>query len=237
MSDFERYGDYDEYDENDGTKKKGAIGLIFKLVIAISCISVVGILGFRIFLFNYYPASVKNIYFTDNLTELYNKTDGNIGALTQSYPYMYDDEEEGNFFAGNVIVIRDAGEIQFSIRYNSSLFDTLLEKYGTDIDRDSSRFIFTLERNPQNEDSEPEIIGTLTHSGTDTAIMYTYHKLVFSDIDFGNGEDRIRWLRVRITIDGVDLGKDEYLIAVYHDHEKFSEFEEYELSKSEVPSK
>lgn len=234
MSDFERYGDYNEYDGDE--KKKNPIGLILKIIIALACVSVVGILGFRIFLFNYYPSSMKNIYFSENLKEYYDETDGNIGALTQNYPYMYDDEEEGNFFAGNVIVVRGAGEIQFSVRYNKSLFDTLEEKYGTNLDCDSKKIIFTLERNPRDEESDPEIIGTLTHSGTDTAIMYTYHKLVFSGIDFGEGDDRIRWLRVRITFDGVDIGKDEYLIAVYHDHDDFNEFEEYELSKSEVPA-
>ena len=235
MSDFERYGDYDDY-EDDAPKKRSAAGIIIKLVIALACISVVGILGFRIFLFNHYPSSMKNIYFTDNLTEYYNETDGNIGALTQSYPYMYDDEEEGNFFAGNVIVVRGAGEIQFSVRYNSAIFERFENKYDVKLE-DSSRFIFTLERNPEDEDGEPETVGTLTYCGTDSAVMYTYHKLAFSDIDFGEGDERIRWLRLRITVDGVDLGKDEYLIAVYHDHDEYNKFEEYKLGKSEVPAK
>ena len=60
MSDFERYGDYDDY-EDDAPKKRSAAGIIIKLVIALACISVVGILGFRIFLFNHYPSSMKNI--------------------------------------------------------------------------------------------------------------------------------------------------------------------------------
>ena len=179
---------------------------------------------------------MKNIYFTDNLTEYYNETEGNIGALTQSYPYMYDDEEEGNFFAGNVIVIRGAGEIQFSLRYNSAVFERFEKKYGVKLD-DGSKFVFTLERNPKDEDGKPETVGTLTYNATDSEVMYRYHKLAFSDIDFGEGEERIRWLRLRITVDGVDLGKDEYLIAVYHDHDEYNKFEEYKLGKSEVPSK
>ena len=236
MSDFERYGDYNDYDE---PKKSTGIGLLLKLVIIFACISVAFVLGFRIYLFNHYPRSVKNIYFTEELTEYYYKTNGNIEALSQDYPYMYDDPEDGNFFGGNVIVIPGAGEIQFSIRYNKSLFADLEKKYGVSLDNDSEKFIFTLERNPgdSEEDIDAIPIGVLKHNGIEKKVMYRYHKLVFGEIDFGEGDDKIAWLRVRITIDGVDLGKDEYLVPVYQNHSEYNKFDDYKLSKNEVPEK
>ena len=234
MSDYELYGDYTEY-EDDIPKKKGPAGLIIKLVIAAACLSVVGILGFRIFLFNYYPEAMKSLYFTENLTEHYGEVGADMEALSQSYPYMYDDAEEGNFFGDCVLVVRDAGEIQCTIRYNSSVFERLSAKHGVELDPETTVFRFTLERNPESEGGVAEEIGELTYDGTKTVVMYTYRKLAFSGIDFGTGEDRIRWLRVRITIDGVDMGKEEYLIPIYHDHEQFDKFEEYELSENEVP--
>ena len=233
MSDYELYGDYNEYDE---PKKSHGVGLVLKIILALACLSVIGILGFRIFLFNHYPNSAKDIYFTDELTAFYNETNGNIGALSQSYPYMYDDAQDGNFFGDNVIVIPGAGEIQFSIRYNTSLFDTLEEKYGVSLEEDSERFIFTLERNA-GESGDIRKIGELKYNGIDELVMYRYHKLVFGGIDFYADDDKIEWLRVRITIDGVDLGKDEYLIPVYQNHAEYNKFDTYELSSDEVPGK
>ena len=233
MSDFERYGDYNEYDE---PKKSTGVGLLLKLIIILACISVAFVIGFRIFLFNYYPKSVKRLYFTEELTAYYNETNGDIGALTQDYPYMYDDPEDGNFFGGNVIVIKGAGEIQFSIRYNKSLFDDLEKKYGVSLDGDSERFVFTLERNPGEDVKDAIPIGELKSNGIEKMVMYRYHKLVFGGIDFGEGDDEIKWLRVRITIEGVDLGKNEYLVPVYQNHKEYNKFDDYKLSKGEVPS-
>lgn len=234
MADYELYGDYTEY-EDDIPKKKGPVGLIIKLVIAAACLSVVGILGFRIFLFNYYPSSMKQLHFTEGLTEHYSEVGADMEVLSQSYPYMYDDAEEGNFFADCVLVVRAAGEIQCTIRYNSSVFEKLSAKHGIELDPESTVFRFTLERNPLTEDGKPEEIGELVYDDQQSVVMYTYRKLAFSGIDFGTAEDRIRWLRLRITIDGVDLGKEEYLIPIYHDHEQFNKFEKYELSPEEVP--
>ena len=122
-----------------------------------------------------------------------------------------------------------------SIRYNKSLFSDLEKKYGVSLDKDSERFIFTLERNPGEEGGEAREIGVLKYNGIEKLVMYRYHKLVFGEIDFGDGEDKIQWLRVRITIEGVDLGKDEYLVPVYQNHEEYNKFDDYELSKDEVP--
>lgn len=235
MSDYELYGDYTEY-EDDIPKRKSPVGLIIKLTIAAACLAVVGILGFRIFLFNYYPSSMKRLYFTENLTEYYRETGGELGALSQSYPYMYDDAEEGNFFCDNVLVVRGAGELQLSIRYNSSVYEKLSAKHGVPIEEGNTTFTFTLERNPLEEGGKAEQIGELSYLGTEKMVMYTYHKLAFSDIDFGSGEDRVRWIRLRITINGVDTGKEEYLVPIYHDHDEYNQFDEYIPSDDEVPA-
>ncbi|MBQ7363782.1 MAG: hypothetical protein IJW48_04975 [Clostridia bacterium] len=235
MSDLERYGDYNEYEEDRPRGRGSAVGLIIKLLICAACLCVVGMLGFRIFLFNYYPKEMKRLYYTDALTDYYNSTGGELGALSQSYPYMYDDADEGNFFGDNVIAVREAGELQLSVRYNTAVFERLKEKYGAELNEDSSKFIFTLERNPMEEGGEALPIGELVYNGTDSMVMYRYHKLAFSGIDFGEGDNRVKWIRLRITIDGVDTGEDEYLIPIYHDHAEYNKFDEYEPAKNEVP--
>ena len=236
MDDLERYGDYNEYEEDiERGRRKSPIGLILKIVVIFLCLSVVGVIGFRVFLFNYYPDSMKRIYFTENLISYYNEKDGAIGAETQDLKIKYDDPEEGNFFADKLIVVKNAGELQISVRYNDSLFDMVKEKYGVTLDPTSdSLFTFTLERNPQNEGDKPMTVGTLEYQGKDEMLMYNYYKLAFSDINFKIGEvDEISWIRLRITFNGIDT-KDDYLIPIY---ESYNSFSEYELSDSEAPSK
>ena len=70
MEDIERYGDYDELDDEPSGEKNRIASLLKGLIIAI-CFLVVGLMLFRVALFNYYPREIKEIYFDDELTELY----------------------------------------------------------------------------------------------------------------------------------------------------------------------
>lgn len=235
MDDLERYGDYNEVDE---PPTKSPVLTIIKITAAVIALAVVGLLGFRLFLFNYVPSDVRGLYFTENLTEYYNKTGGNIGALSQKLRAAYDDPELGNFFCDNMIVIPGCGEIQMSLRYNASVGNNFLEEYGFDgFDPDNSeQFSFRLWRDGKSEGDEGCEIGTLTVSEWSSYSMYRYFKLVFDGIDFEGttAEDKIEWIRLEIFVDGVD--KDEpFMIPVYENNERYSKFDEYILSKGERP--
>ena len=132
MSDFERYSDYNDY-EDDEPRGKSRIGLVLKLLVGVVIISVVGLIAFRIIIFNSYPDSVENIYFNDKLTAYYNEKGGEIGALTQNMRAEYDNPDEGNFFAGNLIVIPGIDQLQMSLRYNTSLMAEIEKRY-TEVD-------------------------------------------------------------------------------------------------------
>ncbi len=198
MEDIERYGDYDEIDEEPGGSKN-PVATILKVIILAVCCLVVGLILFRVILFNYYPSEMKNVYFDDKLTEYYNLQDGEIFAKTQTLRAPYDDPDFASFFADNLIVIEDVGQLQLSIRYNSSVFDTIEEKYGVRLDEGSDNlFTFELERVPFDESGEVEKIGTLSHSSSDSLLMYTYYKLVFSGVTFLDSETP-DWIRLKIT--------------------------------------
>ena len=235
--DLERYADYNDYDD-DAPKKSTPIGLILKIVIAVVCIGVIGVLGFRIFLFNSYPDSMENIYFNDALTEYYNETDGDIGATTQTLSAPYDDNKKGRFFCDNLILIKGIGQLQVSVRYNDSLAKTLYEEFQTEIDiKDESVFSFRLVRNPigDNEGEEGVVIGTLSNSFTDSNLMYNYYKLVFDGIDFADGtEEQINWIRLEVFVNGVEM-KEPYMILIYENNDRYSSFEDYVLSSEERP--
>lgn len=233
MSDFERYGDYNEVDES---PKKSRVLLVIKITALVLCFSVVALLLFRVFSFNYYPDSMKKLYFTDTLTAYYNEKGGDIGAKTQELRAPYDDAELGNFFCDNLIIIEELGEIQISLRYNVSLADTIKEKYGADFDPDdTSRFTFTLTRSGGDESATGAAAGVpmeskLTACEWDSFMMYRYAKLVFDGVNFEGAE----WIRLDIRIDGVER-EEPFMVCIYENVSEYSEFTEYKLSSSEVP--
>ena len=233
MEDIERYGDYNEIDEAPGGGKNPVVTLL-KIVIICLCLLVVGLLAFRVILFNYYPKDVKSIYFDSRLTEYYRLWDGSINAKTQTLRAPYDDPDFASFFADNMIVIEDVGQLQLSIRYNSSVFDTIEEKYGVRLDNNSSElFTFELERVPFDEQGEAEKIGTLTYSDSSSLLMYTYYKLVFSDITFLDADTQ-DWIRLKITLNDIPEAE-PYYILVYERTEDYARFEDYKLSGKERP--
>jgi hypothetical protein len=235
MDDLERYGDYNEIDE---PPKKSPVLLIIKIAAIAICAAVIGLLGFRIFLFNNSPKVMQNLYFTENLTAYYTATDGRIGALTQKLRAPYDDEKEGNFFCDNLIVIPGCGELQLSLRFNRSLGDTLREKYGIlDFDAyNTEQFSFRLWRDGEVDGDPGYEIGRLTVSEWEDYSMYRYCKLVFDGIDFDGDElsEAIEWIRLEVFIDGTKENQ-PFMIPVYENHEGYSAFDEYILSKGETP--
>jgi hypothetical protein len=235
--DLERYADYNDYEE-DASKSKSPIIIVLKIIIAIVCIGVVGVIGFRIFLFNTYPDKIENIYFNDKLSAYYNEKDGDIGALTQNLSTPYDDSDKGRFFCDNLILIKGIGQLQVSLRYNDSLEKILLEELGKEIDiKSEETFSFRLVRNPisDEEGAEPIVIGSLSDTLTDSLLMYNYYKPVFDGIDFADGtEGEIKWIRLEVTVNGVEMEK-PYMILIYENNERYSSFEDYQLSKGEKP--
>lgn len=234
MEDFERYGDYNEY-EDDIPKSKSKVGLILKILIAVVCLSVVFVLGFRVALFNYYPDTMKEIYFNGKLSAYYEETGGKIGAKTQNLRAEYDDPDEGNFFCSNLIVIPEINQLQITARFNVSLMDSIKEKYGVELNPDAENlFTFKLSVIPLSEEgSTPISTGTLSVLESDKLMMYRYYKLVFDDVDFSvEGEDEI-WIRLEIFINGVQM-ENPYMVLVYEDTEE-AKFENYKLSSGEKP--
>jgi hypothetical protein len=237
MEDMERYGDYTEY-EDDIPKGKNPVIFILKLLVALVCFSVVGIIAFRMVIFNYYPESMKSVYFTPALKEYYNATEGEIGAVTQDLRAPYDDADKGRFFCDNLIVIEKIGELQVSVRFNNSAMETIYKDYGVKLDpKNEKNFTFRIARDPITDEkgAEPVVIGELTYVGFDEYMMYNYYKLVFDGIEFSNGTDeKIEWIRLEILVNGVEMDE-PYCIPIYENNSGYSSFDNYELGEGEKP--
>lgn len=238
MEDLDRYADYNDSDD-DNSGKRSKVGLVLKILVGIVCISVIGVIAFRLVLFNSYPDSIKNIHFNDKLTAFYNETSGEIGAKTQDLRSPYDDPDKGNFFCDNLIVIPDIDQLQISVRFNLSLIEALEEEYGAQLDPDSENFLeFRLSKNPIDENSEPRTIGELVYESTDSKFMYKYYKLVFDGVDFGTGENEepANWIRLEITVNGIEREL-PFMVLIYENNDVYSAFEDYKLSGEEKPEK
>ncbi|MBO7304350.1 MAG: hypothetical protein J6V09_03935 [Clostridia bacterium] len=235
MEDLERYGDYNDY-EDDEPKKKSPIGLILKILIGVVCFAVIALLGARLILFNYYPDSIKNIYFNDKLTAYYNSTDGKIGAKTQNLSAPYDDPDVGNFFCDNLIVIPGINQLQISLRYNVSLIAAIKEAYGVDLSADAELFEFSLSIIPIGDsDADPIATGSLSYSKMESFMMYRYYKLVFDDVQLTVPDCEEVWIRLEIRLKDVDKAK-PYHVLIYEDTAK-TPFDDYKLSRKERPAK
>ena len=235
MDDFERYGDYNEVDE---PPTKNRMLSFIKTVCVVLVFSIIGFLAFRVFSFNYYPSSAKDIYFNDSLTAFYNEREGDIGALTQSLRAPYDDADKGNFFCDNLIIIPELGQLQLSVRYNISMLSSLEQELSlSDLSPDDKDlFTFRLYMSGESEDEAEHIVGRLDYVGFDSFLMYRYYKLVFDDIDFKmDSEDKINWIRLEIFVNGTEGDKPYSMVAVYENNESYDTFKEYKLSGGERP--
>ena len=234
MEDMERYGDYNEIDES---PSKNPVTTVLKVVLTTVCFAVIGFLLFRIALFNYYPAEIKNLYFNDVLTAYYNSVDGEMEVLTQELRAPYDDEDEGNFFCDNLLVITAAEQLQISVRYNDAICATLLEKYGVDVSESGfDAFSFRLVRNPLTDEGEPVVLAENPEVIDASLMMYHYAKLVFDGVEFGldEGESKAEWIRLEIELIGAEE-KTVFMVPVYENNSGYSSFDEYRLSAKERP--
>ncbi len=245
MSDFERYGDYNEIEES---PSKSITSKILKGLVFLVCVLVIGFLAFRLFIFNYYPDEITKLYFTEELTEHYNTTQGDIGALTQellnSSNFGYDDSKDGNFFARNFIYIPKTEELQVTLRYNTAIFKNIEKEYGIKLDPSSKdNFSFRLvgmrASDKVDDDTPKEEIGKvfdcdLKFIGFAENFMYRYIKLSFDGVDLGVGTpDAVDWLRLEISVNVVEMKK-PYMILIYYNIENFPLIP-YELSGGERP--
>jgi hypothetical protein len=226
MEDFERYADYDERDY-DEKRKSGAFILILKICVAVLCIGVVSILAFRIAIFRNSPETMKKLYFTDTLTEFYNENSGNIEILTQELRVPYDNSKFANFFCDNLFVIKAAGELQISLRYNESMLAEAEKKYSiSNLDFDDENLLTV-----RLYDNNGKIYTNLIYSATENHYMYQYQKLCFGGIDFDNAE----WIRLEIFITEANSDEPFAKVPIYENHADFNLFDKYVIKEGEIP--
>lgn len=232
--DMERYGDYNEY-EDDIPKSKNPVIITVKILIALVCLSVIGVLVFRMILFSYYPDSMEKLYFNAPLTEYYTETDGNIKVKTQEIRSKYDDPEIASFFCDNLYVIEEIGQLQLSIRYNNSAIDYIeseLSMTGMLDASDPELFSYKLACYDDELGKEKYIDASVTAVAYETKLMYHYYKLVCDGVSLG-GLNNPGWIRLDVFVKGSEEKFSS--IYIYENNSSYSHFEDYELTEEDKP--
>lgn len=229
MEDMERYGDYNEPQEELPAASSPVLrGL--KWGAALLCIAVAAFLLFRIFLFDYYPASVRALTFNETLTEYYTRTGGNIDAKTQKLRFPYDDHERGNFFCGHMVVVPGAGQLQVCVRFNVSALSDIERRYalsGLSPD-EPDLFSFRLTDNLGREYTAAVV-------ARDSVSMYRFCRVVADGIKFGAHKGDPAWIRLDIYVKGATDQKPYSSVLIYENHDAYSTFSDYHLSAKEKP--
>ena len=232
--DMERYGDYNEY-EDDIPKSKNPVIITLKILISFVCLAVAGILIFRIMFFNFYPDSIKNLYFNEVLTAHYNEKGGDIKVETQEIRAKYDDPDVASFFCDNLFVIREANQLQLSIRFNVSAIEKMEKELSlTGLSADDPDLL-SFKLTTYNDDYADEVFmdATVAIAERSSKLMYRYYKLVCDGVTLG-GLNEPGWIRLDVFVKG---SEQRYAyVFIYENNSAYSVFEEYVLSEEDRPS-
>ena len=234
MEDMERYGDYNEFEDDVPKKRRGGFLRVLQILVAPVCLATAGVIGYRLYLFDYYPAPIRQLVFTERLTALYREvgTEG-LGVRTQKLRFPYDDNDKGKFFCDHLYVIPAAGELQISVRYNESALADVAARYGfEELSPSDDLFTFRITDNVGRDYGAPVYVAC------DSYAMYHYYKLVFDGIEFdtpSNGGEAPAWIRLEIFVKGAGEGAYSY-VAIYENNENYAKFSEYKPSRKELPS-
>jgi hypothetical protein len=189
---------------------------------------IIGFFIFRIWLSSYYPKEAGGLIFTDGLLEYYERN-GEVDAKTQSLRFNYDDSKEGYFFAGELVVVPEAGALQISVRYNDSTLESLREKYPNSFSGEGDvPFEFRLAGAPR-EEGENGPLYQVSKSKPSRFLMYNYERLCFDGVDFTD----MPWMRIEVYLPGEE--KAICTLLVYENHAEYNAFSPYSVKERELP--
>ncbi len=205
-------------------------GKYIKILIAAFVFGIAAALAFRFWLGSYYPSSMRSLIPTPALLAAYE--DGTLSVKSQEIRIDYEDPREGLFFAGEMLVAPDTGSLQVTVRYNRSTLTALEAEYGDAFDPEAEApFTYRIfcSRGAAEDGVTPVGEEHTPVTGREAAFaVYCYERLAFEGLDL----DGVFWIRLDIYRAGAD--EPEGSIVIYENHEKYSEFEEYEVKNGEL---
>ena len=190
---------------------------ISKFFCAVIAITVIGMLGYRIFSINYYPSDAKGVIVTDVLAASYNS--GTLLGKTWKLSANYD--ADGEFFAYQPIYFKNEQTLIVTVRYNDSVIEKLKYDGGGD----------TLPLFPALKADGTEKIFPLKFEYSKAFGLYSYRRYVFENISL----DECKSLDLDIYLTDNYEGAPYSSITIYADtfiqkDYKFTEADKKDLS-------
>lgn len=147
---------------------------IFKLFCLAIAVTVIGMLFFRMYTINNYPAKAKGVVATDLLSNSYHS--GTLNGVTWDLPADHDNA--GEFFVYQPIYFENEKTLIITVRYNDSILDDMKHEGGGEtLPLFPSLYADGIER-------VLPTISTYTHAYN----LYSYRRYVFENVDLSNYE-------------------------------------------------
>lgn len=239
MEDMERYGDYNDPEEEAIPRRKPILMTCLKVLLIVVILLVVGVLGYRLFLFDYYPSEMSTFIRTEHFDAYPAEGDGLPAVMTQKLRFPYDDSDLdarnsndlGTFFAAHLYVVKQTGELQVTVRVNEAGLSDVAGKFG---DTEATAEVVAERLSFRLSDNYGRVYTSLIGVYTAEHAMYRYYKLCFDGIDFVEPADALgapEWIRLEILYD--DEPEPYSYTLVYENNEDFSTLNPYTFTGKE----
>lgn len=229
MEDLERYSDDNAIDDEIEDGQRGIGKIIIRILVALCCILVIGVLGVRIFLSEYVPKEMRRLALTDSVIAYLDQKGEDVVAKTQSIRFSYDDEKAGTFFAENLILLPEIDHLQITLRYNESTLAVLEEKYALEnLAQSHQKELFSF----RLKDNYGRVYENVACEEPGQVAMYRFFKLAFDDVVFAPGENAPEWIRLEIFV-GESKEPFSYIL-IYENHQEYNTFTDYRLKKEDI---
>ena len=213
---------------------------IIKTLVVAFIFVFIGAFILRIMFADYYPKSMKKLYFTDELTAHYNSDPDGFAAYRLDPDYRYtpdlnsDGENVGNFFAANLIFVPENNSVQCFVRFNRATIEKLNEEYGLSLSEEDVKAAITYSlfaSHGEGEDGEAytgQAYQTV-YQKYDKIWIYNYAGLCFEGVDIENAY----WMRLEIRL--AETGELIGTIPLYDAERDGNDFDKIKFKKSELP--
>ena len=188
MADYERYGDYNDVDDGESGRKHPILRLL-KILVSVTLFLFCGFLVFRLLVAEYYPRDLRKPTMTPALTAYAETHDLTLEKMKIRVPY--DDNVRASFIADNLVIEREAGAVQFTLRLSRDTMARLSETLGEDVGRkpDETYFVVTLYDDLGNRYEKTDEFGR-------TYLWYRAVKYCFDGVDFAG----VSWIRADVYL-------------------------------------
>ena len=137
------------------------------------------------------------------------------------YHNVYDEISKQGFFAAyGLIYVKDVGQMQFTIRYNDSIYSY------NDFEKDSE-FRYYLYNSKTGELKKPSVIEA------DEKLMYNYRRFVFDGVSAGEGEDYYIYIYYGSEKENPTIEESFDNLPIHYSSQ---EWKDYKLSNAEKES-